>query len=139
LVDGRSRKYAIISGMRKIIFALLAVLFLVGCTQKPVTGVQVPTPRPTILGVKEIFIDSFSYGFTPNTIELTKGEKVVLYINNKGGFHSFSIPSSNIEVQTPSGETTAVEYTAEKEGTFEFKCTIGNHAAQGQKGTIIVK
>jgi plastocyanin len=137
LVDGRSRKYAIISGMRKIIFTLFAVLFLVGCTTTPISKTSNGTADST--QYREIVLDSFSYGFTPSTVEVKKGETVRFKVNNKGGFHSFSIPSSNIEVQTPSGQITDVEWTAEKEGTFEFKCSIGNHAAQGQKGTIIVK
>lgn len=88
--------------------------------------------------VKTINLESFSYGFTPNKIEVKKGDKVKLNIKNTGGFHSFELKDFNIDQNTPADQVTTVEFTADKAGTFEFICGVGNHAQQGQKGTLVV-
>lgn len=93
----------------------------------------------TQAGVKEINLESFSFGFTPNKIEVNKGDKVRINVKNTGGFHDFTLTDFNIKVTTPAGQTTPVEFTADKAGTFEFHCGVGNHAQQGQKGTLTVK
>lgn len=89
--------------------------------------------------VKEIAVDSFSFGFSPSTIRVKAGEKVRVNVTNKGGFHDFAIDAFNVKVQTPANQTTAVEFTPDKPGTYEYYCTVGNHKAQGQKGTLIVE
>jgi len=92
-----------------------------------------------VAAVKEIAVDSFSYGFTPGTIRVKAGEPVRLNVTNKGGFHDIQIPEFNVKVSTPDGKTTPVEFTPTKAGTYEFFCGVGNHKGQGQKGTLIVE
>jgi plastocyanin len=89
--------------------------------------------------VKTFNLESSSFKFVPNSIEVKKGDKVKININNTGGFHDFTLSAFNIKQTTPAGQVTSVEFTADKEGTFEFICGVGNHAQQGQKGTLIVK
>ncbi|MDQ3098932.1 MAG: cupredoxin domain-containing protein [bacterium] len=89
--------------------------------------------------VKEIKVEAFNFGFKPNMIELTKGEKVKLVVTNTGGFHDFVAKDLNISQSLVADGATVIEVTPDTAGTFEFICSIGNHAEQGMKGTIVVK
>jgi len=37
------------------------------------------------------------------------------------------------------GEITAVEFVADKKGTFEYYCSVGRHRANGMKGSLVVE
>ena len=37
------------------------------------------------------------------------------------------------------GATTTVEFIADKKGTFEYYCTVGQHRANGMKGKFVVE
>jgi plastocyanin len=88
---------------------------------------------------KTFDMEAFSYGFKPSTLEVNKGDTVVIHVKNTGGFHDFTLADFNVKVNTPANQTTDVTFTADKAGTFEFICSVGNHAAQGMKGTLTVK
>jgi plastocyanin len=89
--------------------------------------------------MKEFSVDAQNYSFSPKMLEVNVGDKVVIHVTNKGGMHDFVIKDLGVDVDTPSGKTTDVTFTADKAGTFEFICSVGNHAAMGMKGTLTVK
>jgi plastocyanin len=145
--------------MKKIVSLsalVLAVVLLAGCTSSTTPDenasgtsemtaqTSAPANTDTTNGeamdssVKTIDMESFAFGFKPNTLEVKKGDKVKLNIKNTGGFHDFTLKDFNINVQTPANQVTTVEFTADKAGTFEFICSVGNHAQQGQKGTLVI-
>ena len=37
------------------------------------------------------------------------------------------------------GVSSSVEFVADKKGTFEYYCSVGQHRANGMKGKLIVK
>jgi nitrite reductase (NO-forming) len=37
------------------------------------------------------------------------------------------------------GETTSVEFVADKTGTFEYYCSVGAHRAMGMTGSLVVE
>jgi hypothetical protein len=45
----------------------------------------------------------------------------------------------NLAEQVGAGASDVVEFTADKAGTFEYYCSVGNHRAMGMKGTLTVK
>lgn len=90
--------------------------------------------------VKEFTVTGSSFKFEPNKIEVNKGDKVKITFKNAGGFHDFMIDEFKVAAkQIGSGASETVEFTADKAGTFEFYCSVGNHRAQGMKGTLVVK
>ena len=89
---------------------------------------------------KTFTISGKSFSFTPNEIRVKKGDTVKITFKNTGGFHDFSLDELNVKTpQIQSGQTADVEFVADKIGTFEFYCSVGNHRAQGMKGTLIVE
>jgi cytochrome c oxidase subunit 2 len=83
--------------------------------------------------IREIKIDAKRFNFSPDVIELKKGETVKLSINNLDTTHGIVIPDLGV-----SGNT-RVEFTPDKTGTFSFYC--GNYCGNdhhGMSGSIVV-
>ena len=79
--------------------------------------------------IKDISMKVESWKFTPNTIEVNKGDivrlhlttaqdEVALYIG-----HGFGIEKYNVNAFLIKGAEQTVEFVADKAGTFTFRCT----------------
>ena len=55
------------------------------------------------------------------------------------GQHTFTIDELGVNVITPHGQITEVEFTPGKKGTFQFYCAVPGHKKAGQVGTITVE
>jgi plastocyanin len=97
------------------------------------------TGTTTASNVKTFDISAGNYFFTPKTISVNKGDTVQLVVTNSGGFHDLKIDEFN--VATPrmnTGDTQTVTFVADKTGTFQYYCSVGDHRAMGMWGTITV-
>ncbi len=85
-------------------------------------------------------VDSTNYKFAPATMTVNKGDTVRITLKNTQGNHDLKVDGYDIKTKilTAPGEDT-IEFKADKTGTFEYYCTIGNHRAMGMKGTLTVK
>ncbi len=87
---------------------------------------------------REIGMKSGDFFFSPETIKLKVGEKVVLHIDSVGK-HTFTVKELGINVETPDGAITDVAFTPTKKGIFDIYCDIPGHREGGQIGTLIVE
>lgn len=90
--------------------------------------------------VVTINMDAGAFYYKPAEIRVKKGQKVKVVMTSKDMMHDFVI--DELGVKSPiikSGETNTVEFTPDKTGTFTYYCSVGQHRAQGQVGTIIVE
>ena len=90
---------------------------------------QIPEERE----VKTFRIDAYSYGYDPQTIEVDKGDKVKILVNNTDTLHGISIPEFEV-----SGDQ-RLEFVADKKGSFTWDCA--NYCGIGHRsmtGTLIV-
>lgn len=86
-----------------------------------------------------IEVASTNWTFSPSTITLTKGEKVVLRVKGGEGIHSFGVPGMNINVQVDPGETKDIEIPTGEAGSFEFRCLIPcGPGHKDMRGTIVI-
>lgn len=88
----------------------------------------------------EVKITAKKYEFTPNTVEVNAGTRIIFKITALDREHGFEIANTKEGcVKIKKGETATVEYMADKPGTVEFKCCVfcgvGHH---GMKGKIVV-
>lgn len=92
-------------------------------------------------GVKEIEVSGTEFAFAPKTLSVKKGEKVKITFTNDGKFpHNLTIDELSVATKTiGTGQTDTVEFTAEKSGTFNMYCSVGNHRAQGMEGSVSVE
>jgi len=103
---------------------------------------QETTPAEGVEGasVKEFTVTGSSFKFSPATLTVNKGDTVRITFKNSGGMHDFVIDEFNASTKIiQSGETDTVEFTADKAGTFEYYCSVGNHRQMGMVGTLTVK
>lgn len=83
-----------------------------------------------------------SFYFAPNEIKVKQGDKVKLVFTNAGGTHNLILEAFNVKTKDlKTDESDTVEFTADKKGTFEFYCGIGNgfHRQKGQIGVLLVE
>lgn len=104
------------------------------------TQSQATEAAMTTIDSKIISVEGGAFYFKPNQITVKKGERVTIEFKNAGGTHDLVIDEFNVKTKlTNSGETTTVEFTPDKAGTFEFYCSVSNHKEMGMSGTLIVE
>ncbi|MBI3684936.1 cupredoxin domain-containing protein [Candidatus Azambacteria bacterium] len=85
-----------------------------------------------------ISIDSRSFFFNPDTFRVKRGEKVTVNVKAFGD-HTFTINELNVNVKTPNGKVTKIEFTPQKSGAFRYYCSLPGHKGAGQEGILIVE
>lgn len=90
--------------------------------------------------VHEIQMTAKKYEFSPDPIRVKKGERVRLIITATDRDHGIKIEAFNVEQKLKKGVPTTVEFTADKAGTFPFKCSVHcGFGHSGMKGKLIVE
>ena len=96
---------------------------------------------PQAVETKEVKITAKKYEFSPNTVEVNAGTRIVFKITAMDRTHGFEIANAKDScVEIKKGETATVEYLAEKSGTVEFRCCVfcgSGHS--GMKGKIVIR
>ena len=133
-----------------IFLALVVGAFLFMSRPQNKSQVEVsPSPTPVATnegilaeeGVREIEVIATEYTFSPSTLSLTKGQKVILTFKNMGRMpHDFVMDELGIRTKTiQGGQSETVEFTPSEEGTFAFYCSVSNHRLLGMEGSLEVK
>lgn len=118
------------------ITSILALGALVACVARlaPAFG-QAPAPA-----YHEFTMTASDYAFDPNVITVKKGEKVRLLITATDRDHGIKIEGYDIDQLLKKGETATIEFTADKAGTFVFKCSVFCGKGHGKmKGKLVVE
>jgi cytochrome c oxidase subunit 2 len=90
--------------------------------------------------VQIVAVEAGSFYFKPNEIHVKKGQKVKIVMTSKDMMHNFVVDELNIKLPiTKGGETSSVEFTADKVGEFEYYCGVGSHRQRGQVGKLFVE
>ena len=90
--------------------------------------------------VKEFNVHGGMFYYNPKELSVNKGDTVKVTFINDEGMHDFVIDEFN--ARTPriqGGQSTTVQFVADKAGSFQYYCSVGSHRAQGMWGTLIVK
>ena len=153
--------------MKKIIILIVVIIAIIifwsygrnATPTTPETTTVTPTPITTDTGsstaegtittapatvttgaVKEFTVIGSNYSFTPNTLEVKKGDTVKITFKNANGTHDFKLDEFQVTTKRiKSGESETVQFVADKTGSFEYYCSVGTHRAMGMKGTRTLK
>jgi cytochrome c oxidase subunit II len=91
-------------------------------------------------GVHEIQVKLRKYEFSPGLLRVRKGERVKLVMAATDHDHGFKLDDFNINQKIPKGTTVVVEFTADKAGTFQFRCSnVCGIGHRSMKGTLVVE
>ncbi len=97
------------------------------------------TSTTTLPSVSSFTVSSQNFSFAPSTLTVKKGDRVKVTLNNISGTHDLNIDEFDVTTGTLEGPgSTTVEFVADKVGSFEYYCSIGNHRAMGMKGILTV-
>ncbi|MFA9288639.1 MAG: plastocyanin/azurin family copper-binding protein [Weeksellaceae bacterium] len=90
--------------------------------------------------VKEFTVKGDEFTFAPNTMTVNKGDTVRITFENTEGFHDLVIDEFDVATaQIQAGASETVEFVADKTGSFEYYCSVGQHRQMGMVGTLTVK
>jgi cytochrome c oxidase subunit 2 len=90
--------------------------------------------------VHELQVTLRKYEFSPGSLRVRKGEHVKLVMTAADHDHGFRLDDYNIDQKVPKGATVVVEFTADKAGTFRFRCSsVCGLGHRGMKGTLVVE
>ncbi len=104
-------------------------------------NISVNTNSTMNTGTEKTFtVNASSFKFDPAEIRVKKGDTVTINLVNAGGLHDWVVDAFNAKTkQINSGATDTVTFVADKIGTFEYYCSVGNHRQMGMKGNLIVE
>lgn len=101
---------------------------------------QLATQSSTATKEKTFNLTGGNFYFTPNKITVNKGDKVTIIFTSNGGVHDFVIDEFQAKTAlVMTGKTAQVSFVADKTGTFQFYCSVGQHRQLGMVGALIVK
>jgi plastocyanin len=81
-----------------------------------------------------------NFGFNMKEIKVRQGDTVVINFTSTGGFHDWVVDEFNARTsRVNTGETSSVTFVADKVGTFEYYCSVGQHRANGMVGRLIIE
>ena len=93
-----------------------------------------------VQGKHEIQVTLRKYEFSPGSLRVRKGEQVKLIMTAADHDHGFKLDEFSINQKIPKGTTVVVEFTADKAGTFHFRCSsVCGIGHRGMKGTLLVE
>ena len=123
--------------MRKIIAASLFVMLALVAAAPAYRAQSSGAVKET----KEVQMTAKKFEYSPSTVEVSAGTRIVFKITALDREHGFQIAGVKDGcVKIKKGETATVEYVAEKPGTVEFKCCVFCGMGHGgMKGKIVVR
>jgi len=115
-------------------------ILVLGALAACLAGTVLAAGQTTTPGYHEFIMTAKNYEFDPAVITLKKGEKVRLIITATDRDHGIKIDAFDINQVLKKGDTEIIEFTADKAGTFEFKCSV--YCGKGHrkmKGKLVVE
>ena len=100
------------------------------------------SPSPTAQGtVKEFAVTASEFKFSVPEMRVKQGDTVRVALTNGGTMpHDWRVDEFNATTKTiTKGQTDTVEFVANKKGTFEYYCSVGQHRANGMVGKLVVE
>ena len=146
-----------IIGIMVVIILVLGGLFLFGrdgslrdsfnsvnqtktADQNEIKTLPVATTAIDSGAVKEFTIFGDPFFFSPTIIKVKNGDTVKITFKNNEGFHDLKIDEFNVATQKiKAGDEEMVTFVADKVGSFDYYCSVGDHRAKGMVGTIVVE
>jgi heme/copper-type cytochrome/quinol oxidase subunit 2 len=121
------------------VLVLMAGLALAGASRAEETSPPPAAPPATPRPVREFNLFVKEWTWEPANLRVAKGTHVVLHVESLDALRSFVLKDYGVKAPLPENERVTVEFDADKEGTFEFKCgrPCGNGCAK-LRGTLTV-
>ncbi len=110
-------------------------------TMSATVGVSPMATTSTTPTTKTFTVTASNYKFDVTNLSVNKGDTVTINFKNTQGFHDFVLDEftgAKTKQINGAGEDT-ITFVADKAGSFEYYCSVGQHRQMGMKGTLTVK
>ncbi|PIP20351.1 MAG: hypothetical protein COX40_05190 [Candidatus Omnitrophica bacterium CG23_combo_of_CG06-09_8_20_14_all_40_11] len=97
-------------------------------------------PQKYITKIKEFNLEAYQFGFSPEVIEVKKGDIAKILAISRDVPHGVYIEEYNINVPVKKDQTQRIEFVADKNGEFDILCSI--YCGKGHntmKAMLVVK
>lgn len=123
-----------------LIILFVSAVIVAGCVNQQSSQDNSTTSVQPIGEVKEFNMIAKQWEFQPSIITVNKGDLVKLNIKSIDVAHGFGLREFNVSTFLQPGQTTDVEFLANKSGTYSFFCNISCGAGHSSmRGTLIVQ
>lgn len=97
-------------------------------------------PQKYISKIKEIKLEAYQFGFSPDPVVVKKGDIVKLIVTSRDVTHGIYIKEYGINVSVAKQEEKKIEFFADKVGKFDMVCSVYcGHGHSNMKGKLIVE
>lgn len=109
-------------------------------TTSPTSTDSATAASETVAMTKDIVVTGSNFSFDPKEIRVKKGTTVKVTFKNASGLHDFVLQEFTVATKKlQGGQEETVTFVADKTGSFEYFCSVGNHREMGMKGMLIVE
>ncbi len=102
--------------MKKIIIAILIFVLLASF---PLMVAQSEKPEEKI-----ITISAQQFSYTPNTVEVNKGDRVTIRLISTDVHHGLYIDGYELSTDARPGQDGSITFTADETGKFAMRCSV---------------
>lgn len=111
-------------------------LIITGCVGQGSSTTQVQATGET----KQFTMTAKQWEFQPATITVNQGDLVKISIISVDVAHGFALPTFGVSTVLRPGQTTNVEFVADKVGRFTFFCNVScGIGHSNMRGSLIVQ
>jgi plastocyanin len=136
----------LIVGLVVILVVIVGAFFLMSGSDSSSNDVSGSVDESPIKGELKTFVlggENFKFTMNGNDnpeIKVNEGDRVRIEFTSTKGFHDWVVDEFDASTEKVNdGGSTFVEFTADKKGTFEYYCSVGQHRANGMKGVFVVE
>ena len=84
-----------------------------------------PLPVPAIAPQERTFqIDARQYAYSPSELKVNAGDTVTIQLVSTDVVHGLYVDDYDISVEADPGQSATLTFTADKPGSFRFRCNI---------------
>jgi len=84
-----------------------------------------PIPVSTESPQERVFeIDARQYNYTPSELRVNQGDAVTIRLASTDVVHGLYVDGYDISVETDPGQTATLTFTADKAGSYRYRCNV---------------
>jgi len=85
----------------------------------------VPLPVQSVTPQERTFeIDAQQYAYSPSEVQVNQGDTVTIKLVSADVVHGLYVDGYDISVEADPGQTATLTFTADKAGSFRFRCNV---------------
>ena len=124
------------------LFILVSSIVLSACAaSSPPSASNTPTSSnsPVSANTKTFDVTAKQFTYSPDTLTVNQGDTVVIKLTSADVAHGFDLSDFNASGKVEAGQSITITFTADKKGTFTFKCNVPCGAGhKDMTGTLVV-